>query len=227
MPQQAQSIRILMVEDHSMVRSGLKMLLESYPELNVLGAVGTRAEALALAEQGQPDVIVLDLDLGADNGLDLLPQLQASVPSAKVLILTGLRDPETHRRAMQLGAAGLVLKEKAADVLVKALVKVHAGEFWYDRSLMSSMVVNMQRNKHNQQVDEDAARIARLTKREREIITHLAEGLRNKEIAARLHISENTARHHLSSIFSKLEVEDRFELIIFSFRHGLAKPPFS
>src|SRR5713101_6601853 len=101
------------------------MLIESQPEMKVVGKASTGAEALALAESTKPNMILLDIDLGAENGLDLLPVLRRTAADARVLILTGLTDEETHRQAARLGAAGLVLKQNAAEVLLKAIRKVH------------------------------------------------------------------------------------------------------
>jgi DNA-binding NarL/FixJ family response regulator len=133
-------IRIQLVEDHSIVRAGLRMLIESHPGLIVVGEAANGAEALALAESRQPDIILLDLGLGQESGLDLLPRLQSVAGRARVILLTGVRDPEQHRRAVRLGAMGVVLKEEAAQVLLDAVQKVHAGEVWLDPSMVASML---------------------------------------------------------------------------------------
>jgi DNA-binding NarL/FixJ family response regulator len=119
---------------------------------------------------------------------------------------------------------GIVLKQQAADLLLKAIKKVHAGEVWIDRSMMSSVLSDVRSERHDE-ADPEAGKIASLTPREREVIALVSEGLKNKLIGERLFISETTVTHHLSSIFSKLEVSDRLELIIYAFRHGLAKIP--
>src|SRR5262249_22823457 len=129
-------IRILLIEDHTIVRAALHMLLENSPGLRVVGETASRSEALSLAAHEQPDVILLDLDLGGSSGLDLLPELLAVASSARVLILTGVRDPEQHRQAVRLGAVGLVLKERSTEILLKAIEKVHAGEVWLGRTVV-------------------------------------------------------------------------------------------
>jgi len=116
------------------------------------------------------------------------------------------------------------LKQQAADLLLKAIKKVHAGEVWIDRSMMSSVLSDVRSERH-EETDPEAPKIASLTPREREVIALVSEGLKNKLIGERLFISETTVTHHLSSIFSKLDVSDRLELIIYAFRHGLAKIP--
>jgi DNA-binding NarL/FixJ family response regulator len=162
------------------------------------------------------------LVLGEEDGLAFLPELREQVPGSRVLILTGVQNPDSHRSAIRLGAMGIVLKEHAADLLLKAIRKVYEGEVWIDRSMMGMMIQEF--TKPIQTNPEDS-KISALTTREREVITLVGEGLKNKQIAERLFISETTVTHHLSSVFSKLEVSDRLELIIYAFRHGLAKMP--
>ena len=151
-------------------------------------------------------------------------ELRAVAKDARILILTGLKDSEAHRQAIRLGAMGVVLKEDAAEVLIKAIKKVHAGEVWVDRSTMGSLLHEMTR-KDSDEPDLEAAKIATLTDRERQVITLIAEGLKNKQIAERSCLSETTITHYLSSIFDKLEVSDRLELVIYAFRHDLARMP--
>jgi two-component system nitrate/nitrite response regulator NarL len=201
------------------------MLIENHAGLNVAGEAGNGSDALTVAAREQPDIILLDLDLNGTNGLDLIPDLLAAAKHARVIILTGVHDPETHQRAVRLGAMGLVLKEKAAEVVIKAIEKVHAGEIWLDRSTIGNMLAQMSQANAVRKSDPEAAKIAALTEREREIISLIGEGLKNKQIAARLFISETTVRHHLTSVFDKLGVVDRLELIIYAYRHGLAEPP--
>ena len=220
----SQPIRVVIVDDHAVVRTGLRMLIESRPGIIVVGEAGNGAEALAVVARTQPDIIVLDLDLGGESGLDCFPELRTAASTARVLVLTGVRDPELHRRAVRLGSMGLVLKEKAADVLLQAIEKVHAGEVWLEPAMIASVLGEMTGTRASQLLDPEAAKIASLTEREREVVTLISQGLRNKQIAERLGISETTVRHHLTSIFAKLEVTDRLELVIYTYRHGLAGP---
>ena len=213
--------RILIVDDHAMVRCALRALIQRRSGFRVIGEVGNSADALAITKQQKPDIILLDIDLGSESGLDLLPQLITAAPEARVIALTGLRDPEVHHGAMLRGAIGLVSKEKSVDTLIRAIEKVRDGEVWLDHSTMSNLLSEMSRPNPAKEDNPEAVLIATLTPKEREIIPLVAEGLRNRQIAQRLHISESTARHHLTAIFSKLSVENRFELIIFAFRHGL------
>jgi len=217
--------RVLIIDDHAVVRAGLRMLLESQPGITVVGEAATRTEALTLTGVTQPDIILLDLDLGGENGLDCLTELLAAAPQAHVLILTGVRDTELHRRAVRLGAMGLVLKDKAAEVLLQAIARVRAGEVWLERAMIASVLGELTRSRHDQPVTPEAAKIAALTRRERQVITLVGQGLRNKQIAERLFISEATVRHHLTAIFTKLDVADRLELVIYAYQHGLAELP--
>ena len=217
-------VKILLVEDHELVRHGLRMLVETNPKFRVVGEAGDSKNALAAAAQQQPDIILLDLDLGGESGLDYLPQLRSSAPGADVIILTGNRELEAHQLAVRLGAKGLVLKQKAGAVLLKAIEKVHEGEVWFDRNIMGSVIAGLSQKQEPSRTPEEEA-IASLTGREREVVALVGEGLKNKQIAERLFISDTTVRHHLTSIFSKLGVQDRLELVIFSYQHGLARPP--
>lgn len=216
------TIRVLIVDDHAVVRAGLRMLIDQDPDMKVTSVAGNRSEALVAATSDPPHIIILDIVLGDEDGLSLLPELRAVAPNARVLVLTGLRSSESQRQAMRAGAMGIVLKEHAVEVLIKAIKKVHHGEVWLDRLTMGSVLQEMTEEK---QPDPDQEKIASLTDREREVVSLVGEGLKNKQIAAKLFISETTVTHHLSSVFSKLAVSDRLELIIYAFRHGLAKLP--
>ena len=214
-------LRILIVDDHRVVRAGLRMLIEAQG-MQVVGLAGNRAEAVELATREQPDLILLDLDLAGEDGLSFLPELKAAATNSRVLVLTGIRDQEVHRRAMKLGAVGVVLKDQATEVVIKAITKVCAGEVWLDRATMGNLFIEMTK-KGSGDAGPDEARIKSLTEREHQVIGLISEGLKNKQIAERLFISETTVTHHLSSIFSKLDVSDRLELVIYAFGHNLAR----
>ena len=217
-------IRIMIIDDHAVIRAGLRMLIEQDQTMSVVAMAGTRAEALLLAEKEQPDIILFDLMLGDEDGLEFLPALCDISPNSRVLVLTGVQTTESHRIAIRRGAMGIVLKQQAADLLLKAIRKVHAGEVWIDRSMMGSVLEDVRSGRHPSPNAEET-KIASLTPREREVVALVSEGLKNKIIGERLYISETTVTHHLSSVFSKLDVSDRLELIIYAFRHGLAKMP--
>ncbi|MBA2340690.1 MAG: response regulator transcription factor [Pyrinomonadaceae bacterium] len=214
-------LKVLLIDDHAIVRAGLVMLLQSQKHINVVGETGDANEALRIAANAQPDIILLDVVLGDTDGLDLLPRLRKAADKARILILTGTQNQEVHQKAVRLGAMGLVNKETAAEVLLKAIEKINAGEIWFDRMVMGDVLNEMARGKEDKSINPEIAKITKLTDREREIIIYIAEGLKNKQIAERMFISETTVRHHLTSVFNKLGVADRLELMIYAFRHKL------
>jgi DNA-binding NarL/FixJ family response regulator len=219
-----QKVKIVIVDDHGVVRAGLRLLIETDRRFSVCGEVGNCRDALDATEATQPDLIMLDVNLDGENSLQLIPKLLKAAPASRVLVLTGLNDEGIHAEALKAGAMGLVLKEKAAEVLLKAIEKVSQGEVWFDRTTMGSVLSEMSRG-GRAGADPEAVKIASLTDREREVVTLIGEGLKNKHIAERLFISETTVRHHLTSVFDKLGVADRLELVIYAYRHSLAKPP--
>ncbi|HYY58229.1 MAG TPA: response regulator transcription factor, partial [Pyrinomonadaceae bacterium] len=181
----AKQIRVLIIDDHALIRSGLRMILESRPNICVVGDVGNASDALSKTAKEKPHIILLDIDLGGTNGLDLLPELLTSAKGGRVLILSGVNDPDIHNRAVHLGASGVVLKDKAAETLIKAIERVHAGEVWLDRTAISRVFAEMTRQSEKKE-DPETRKISTLTQREREVIALIGEGLKNKEIAKRL-----------------------------------------
>ena len=222
---ETQKVNIVIVDDHAVVRAGLRLLIETDRRFSVCGEVGNCRDALDAVEATQPDLIMLDINLDGENSLLLIPKLLKAAPASRVLVLTALNDEGIHAEALKAGAMGLVLKEKAAEVLLKAIEKVSEGEVWFDRTTMGSVLSEMSRGGGRAGGDPEAVKIASLTDREREVVTLIGEGLKNKHIAERLFISETTVRHHLTSVFDKLGVADRLELVIYAYRHSLAKPP--
>jgi len=220
----AASIRILLVDDHELFLCGLRSMIENEAGLSVVGQANNRTTALDAARL-QPDIILLDLDLGNEFSVDFLPDLLRIGVSSRVVVVTGVPDPELQLRAVRLGAMGVVLKVEAASTLFKAIRKVHAGEVWLNRSMVATVMTEFVHMPSKRKTDPETAKIASLTERELEVIALLGQGRRNKQIGELLFISEKTVRHYLTSIFDKLEVRDRLELMIYSYRHGLAKMP--
>jgi two-component system, NarL family, nitrate/nitrite response regulator NarL len=218
------TIRLLIVDDQLVVREGLRMLIENHPGTKVVAMASTRSEALELIASVPCDLIILNLELGGYSAVSFIPQLREAAREARVLVLTGSRDSAIHQKAAKLGAMGVVLKEDAADLLLKAIEKVYRGEAWLDRVTLGTLLFQI--SNHNQEtVDPRAQKISSLTERERQVIGLIAEGLKNRQIAERLFISPTTVTHHLSSIYSKLGVSDRLELVIYAFANKLAKMP--
>lgn len=219
-----QKIRVVIVNDQLVVREGLRMLLDNHPGIKVVAMASSRPEALEIIACEPADLIILDLELGGMSALSFIPQLRETAKSARVLVLTGIRDSETHQKAAQLGAMGVVLKENAADLLLKAIEKVYQGEAWLDRLTLGNLIWQLS-NQQKETIDPQRMKISSLTERERQVIALIAEGLKNKQIAERLFISPTTVTHHLSSIYSKLGVSDRLELVVYAFANKLAKMP--
>jgi DNA-binding NarL/FixJ family response regulator len=220
-----QTIKVLVIDDHAMFRTGLRLAIESRPGIKVVAEAANSAEALAAVAREAPDIILLDLDLGEESGLELLPELIAGGHAGRVILLTGMRDPDAHRRAVRMGAVGLVLKEHAIETVLKAIEKVYAGEAWLDRTMIATILRERARPETSNGRSAEASKIATLTERERQVISLIGEGLKNREIAERMYISEATVRHHLTSIFNKLGVADRLELVIYAYQHNLAELP--
>jgi DNA-binding NarL/FixJ family response regulator len=198
------------------------MLIENDPEMEVVGEAANSGDALAIAAREKPDIILLDIDLGGETSLGFLQDLLVCSGGSRVLILTGVRDPQMHQRAIMLGAMGVVLKDQAGKVILKAIRKVNGGEAWIDREMMASVVGEVSRGKQPREADPEAKKIASLTDREREIIGLVSRGLANKDIAERLFIGEKTVRNNLTTIYSKLDVSNRLELALYASRHKLS-----
>lgn len=223
-PKHEDPIRVLLVDDHQTVLWGLQQLVASrQPAMAVAGAASKAEDALQLARALQPDVILLDMDLGAADGVQLIPQLQACC-RARILVLTGLRDEARLDQAVLKGARGIVRKEAPADVVLKAIESVHRGELWLDR-ITTARVFQYQQQREQLQAAQKS-KCAMLTPKEGEIVRSLVEhsGLNNKELAALLFMSEHTLRNHLSSIYQKLDVDSRLKLYVYAVKNGLGLP---
>jgi DNA-binding NarL/FixJ family response regulator len=218
-------IRVLLVDDHKALLWGLSRLIESsQPPMTVVGEAGSRTELLALAEAQHPDVILLDLDLAGHDASEDLHLIRA-VCNAQVLVLTGNTDPLAHQTALMRGARGVVEKSQPAQVILRAIERVHAGEVWANRDMVGKLLGALVTGGTTR--DPVQQRIATLTAREREIVGVLAgnAGVKGSAIADMLAMSESTLRNHLTAIYEKLQVRNRVELILFANEHGLATAP--
>ena len=213
-----QPIRVLLVDDHRSVLWGLTKLIESgRPQLELVDVATCHSEALAAMEKHRPHVVLLDLDLGSESGFDLVPQLASQ---AAVLILTGLRDPVAREHAVLAGARGVIHKTEPAEVILKAIGRVHAGEPWLDRTAMGRVLQAFSRRQ------SEPPPHATLTAAERKVVAAVVRqrSAPNKVIAATLHLSQHTLRNHLSTIYGKLGVNRRLDLVLYAMEHGLAQP---
>ena len=200
---------MLIVDDHPVVRQGLRALLEVQDGLEVTGEAGDGPAALKLAAEHEPDVILLDLKLPAMDGLAVLAELVARNTTAKVLILTSVTDPVAAGQAMRSGAAGVLYKDVDPDALVRAIRAVHDGHLLLAPGAAGSLLNAAGGNRG----------LDALTAREREVLAELARGRSNREIARALHVSEKTVKAHVSSVLAKLGVQDRTQAALFAVRH--------
>jgi two-component system, NarL family, nitrate/nitrite response regulator NarL len=215
-----ETIKVSIIDDHAIVRAGLRMLIENSARMVVMWEAQTASEALSDQTLGRPDVVLLDLDLGIEKGLDYLPNLMDRFAPARILVLTALADTQQHLAAVAAGANGVVLKEQAPETLIQAIESVHCGEAWLGKSLMTAVMGKLSRasvEKH----DPEAEKISRLTPREVEIVALVSEGLNGERISKQLRISEATVRNHLTSILGKLGLSNKFELAVYAHRHRL------
>ncbi len=217
-------IRILLIDDHKSFVDAMTMVIETQlPLMEVVAAAGTAEEAITAAESECPDVILLDMDLGGTSGLDLLPKLQ-NVCDARVLFLTGTQETALHNEAILKGARGVIIKTESAKVILRAIERVHAGEIWASNATLSSIFDQLSKQRNAPLAfDAEKQKIASLTPREREIIAALVnfESSTNDEIADRLFISTSTLKNHLTTIYHKLEVANRVQLLKYALKHGL------
>jgi len=218
-------IRVLIVDDHKSVLWGLEKLIDSeQPLMRVVGKATRCAEALVAVEHHQPDVLLLDVDLEEDNGLDILDALRGrSCPN--VLIVSGLRDAQMLESAMRKGARGVVCKAESAESILKAIVHVHKGEFWLPRASMAKILTSALDHGKAGHENAPATAEATLTPTERRIIAAVVQykGAQNKVIAGALGISCNTLRNHLASIYNKIDVHSRLDLYLYAKERKLEK----
>jgi two-component system nitrate/nitrite response regulator NarL len=218
-----QSVRIVIADDHPIFRDGLRRLLEAEPDLKVLGEAADGAEAVKLARQLKPDILLLDLAMPKHPGLEALRELSVGTPGSnpvRVILLTAAAEKGQIVEALQLGARGVVLKDSATQLLLKAIHTVMAGEYWVGRESVSNLVQYL-RTLMQSSSDEARQRKFGLTPRELEIVSAVVAGYSNKEIAEYFKISEDTVKHHLSNVFDKLGVSTRLELALFAVNQAL------
>ena len=218
-----QPIRVMLIDDHPTLLWGLEKLINAeMPRMNVTATARNADEALACLARETPDVVLLDLDLDGQNGLDLLPALLHQ-GRTRVLVLTGERKQNVLDQAVQKGARGILRKDASAELLLKAIEKTHEGELWLDRGTLGRVFTEFIDPASAPQPDPETLRQASLTARERRIIALVvqSQGASNKALAQSLFISEHTLRNHLSSVYQKLDVANRLELYVYATRHQL------
>jgi two-component system, NarL family, response regulator NreC len=207
-------ITVVLVDDHAVVRSGLRLLLDAQDDIDVVGEAGNAKDAIFRARALKPDVILLDIVMPGESGIEVLPRLVKEAPETRVLVLSMQDDPSYVREAFAAGASGYVLKEAVDEEVVSAVREIAAGGRYVHPALGARMIAA-------EAEERAAAEADPLSEREREILRLLALGHTNQEIASQLYISVRTAESHRAHIMQKLRLSTRAELVRYALLHGL------
>ena len=220
-------IRIVVADDHPIFRDGLCKLLALEEDFEVVAQASDGRQVLEVLQQYTPDILLLDLKMPGLDGLATLQRLQAVKNKTRVIVLTASDDKNEFVQAMKLGTSGIVLKQTATELLIKSIRKVHAGEIWLDSHTTAAVIRQFVAADENpppsapqQQTSRERER-SPLSQREREIVALVAQGFKNKEMAEKMFISEQTVKNHLHNIFDKLGVSDRLELALYAIHNNL------
>jgi two-component system, NarL family, nitrate/nitrite response regulator NarL len=211
-------IRIAVADDHPIFRDGLRRLLTLEPDMEVVGEASDGEEAIAVVGRSTPDILLLDLAMPRGSGLDVLRKLGQAQHGTRLLLLTASIEKPQVVQALRLGARGVVMKDSATQLLIKAVRSVMKGEYWVGRDSVADMLQYLR--------DNEARTVApaakfHLTRRETEVVAAVVAGYINKDIAQKFKISEDTVKHHLTNIFDKVGVSNRLELALFAINHKL------
>ncbi len=209
------AVEVMIVDDHSMVREGIKQLLELDGDITVIGEASDGVECLKLLEEKLPQALLLDINMPNMNGLEVLEKIKEKEIDTKVIILTVHNEVEYLLKAVEIGIDGYMLKDSNSDELKKAIYSVVEGESYIQSNLIPILNAKMVER------DMEKEKLALLTKRELEVLKLMAVGSYNKEIGEKLNISERTVKNHISSIFKKIDVSDRTQAAIFAIRNNL------
>ena len=211
------SIKVMLTDDHALMREGIKHLLEFDGSIKVIEEASDGIECLQKLEKIHPDILLLDINMPNVNGIEVLEEIKKKNIPVKVLMLTVHSEVEYLVQAVDIGANGYILKDSGSEELKKAIQSVMEGDSYIQASLIPSL------NSRLVNRDIDKEKIAALTKREMEILTQIAGGMFNKEIAMNLNISERTVKNHISNIFKKIDVSDRTQAAVFAIRNNIVK----
>jgi two-component system, NarL family, response regulator DevR len=215
----AKTIRILIADDHSVVRAGLRTLLETHGHFRVIAEAATGEDAIRLAKEHHPDVAVLDIRMPGVSGIEACRQITEVVPTCRVIMLTSYAEDELLLAAIQAGASGYVLKRIGDNELVQAVERVSRGEGMLDPAMTASVFAEVR--KANQA--QHAVAFAELTPQELAVLAHVAEGMTNRQIAVKLYLGEGTVRNYVSSILSKIGASNRAEAAAFAVRNKISE----
>jgi DNA-binding NarL/FixJ family response regulator len=221
------TIRVLLVDDEQLVRSGFRLILESEPDIEVIGEAGNGADAVALTKELDPDVVLMDIQMPEMNGLEATREIAAlgRQESSRVLVLTTFEIDEYVHEALRAGASGFLLKRTPAADLVAGIRVVAAGDALLAPSVTRRLIDEFAQPRAEHKIDVSA--LQELTAREREVLALVARGHSNAEIADILVLSEGTVKTHIKRIFMKLELRDRTQAVIFAYDAGLVEPRHS
>jgi DNA-binding NarL/FixJ family response regulator len=208
-------LRLMLVDDHEVVRSGLRAMLEATGDVRIVAEAGSVRDAIAEADRTRPDVVIMDVRLADGSGIEATREIRARRPETRVLMLTSFADDEALFASIMAGASGYVLKQIHGTDLVRAIRQVGQGQSLLDPAVTAIVLDRLRRGKHLLR-DE---RLARLSAQEERILTMVAEGLTNREIGVRLKLAEKTVKNYVSTILSKLEVGRRAEAAAYLARH--------
>src|SRR5947209_6480714 len=220
-------IRIVVADDHPIFRDGLCKLLALEEDFEVVAQASDGRQVLEVLQQLEPDILLLDLKMPGLDGLATLQRLQAVRNKTRVIVLTASDDKNEFVQAMKLGTSGIVLKQTATELLIKSIRKVHAGEIWLDSHTTAAVIRQFVANEElppppvQQAAPQRDRERSPLSQREREIVALVAQGFKNKEMAEKMFISEQTVKNHLHNIFDKLGVSDRLELALYAIHNNL------
>jgi two-component system, NarL family, nitrate/nitrite response regulator NarL len=212
-------VRILLADDHTIFRDGLRKLLEAEPDFEIVGEAGDGGDAVTMVQQVKPEILLLDLAMPRVPGLEALREVIALKTPVKIILLTAAIEKKQIIEALQVGARGVVMKDAATQMLIRAIRTVITGQYWVGRESVGDMVSYLK----NQIAAQPApkAKSYGLTRREIEILGTIVAGLSNKEIAQKFSLSEDTVKHHLTNIFDKVGVSSRLELALFAINNQL------
>jgi len=223
-------IRIVVADDHPIFRDGLCRLLALEEDFEVVAQASDGRQVLEILQQVEPDILLLDLKMPGLDGLATLQRLQVTRNKTRVIVLTASDDKNEFVQAMKLGTSGIVLKQTATELLIKSIRKVHAGEIWLDSHTTAAVIRQIVANEEApapppppppQASSGRERERSPLSQREREIVALVAQGFKNKEMAEKMFISEQTVKNHLHNIFDKLGVSDRLELALYAIHNNL------
>lgn len=211
-------INVYLIDDHAVLRDGLKNILNMEEDIHVIGEASSDFQTEAVLQKHQPDLILLDINMPDKDGLQILDEIKQFSPDTKVLILTMFNQEDYFYQAIDKGAEGYLLKDTPTPQVIDAIYAVHRGES-YIHPMLTKKLLDLHQRKSNESEERE------LTKREKEVLQLVAEGLTNKEIADQLYISEVTVKIHVSNIFKKLKVKSRSQLIIHAVQNKLVTIP--